>query len=172
MFTSKFHRRSFLITAAATSLARSGKSVPWPSDTIRIGVIGCGGRARQVLKELIGLPGVAVPVLCDVDQLQLAKANESLLGGNVSRPPGEWQSYDIVFHGPKCDAEDRLIQPGTLTVFQNGVLVQDHMTIQTKRGCKDKIGDPGSVVLQDHQPKNPPMTVMRFRNIWLRNLGE
>src|ERR1017187_2171861 len=21
---------------------------------------------------------------------------------NVSRPPGEWQSYDIIFHAPKC----------------------------------------------------------------------
>jgi hypothetical protein len=91
---------------------------------------------------------------------------------NVSRPPGEWQSYDIVFHGPKCDADDRLVQPGTLTVLQNGVLVQDHVTIQTRRGCQDKIGEPGPLVLQDHQPKDPPMTVMRFRNIWLRDLDQ
>ena len=91
---------------------------------------------------------------------------------NASRPPEEWQSYDIVFHGPKCGAEDHLISPGTLTVIHNGVLVQDHVTIQTRRGCKDKISDPGPLVLQDHQPKDPPMTVMRFRNIWLRNLDE
>jgi hypothetical protein len=91
---------------------------------------------------------------------------------NASRPPEEWQSYDIVFHGPKCDAEDHLIQPGTLTVIQNGVLVQDHVTIQTRRGCQDKISDPGPLVLQDHQPRDPPMTVMRFRNIWLRNLDQ
>lgn len=91
---------------------------------------------------------------------------------NASRPPEEWQSYDIVFHGPQCDAEDNLAHPGTLTVIQNGVLVQDHVTIQSRKGCKDKIGEPGPVVLQDHQPRNPPMTVMRFRNIWLRNLDE
>jgi hypothetical protein len=89
---------------------------------------------------------------------------------NASRPPEQWQSYDIVFHGPKCDGEDRLVQPGTLTVFLNGVLVQDHVATQTRKTCKDKIADPGPVVLQDHQPKNPPMTVMRFRNIWLRNI--
>lgn len=91
---------------------------------------------------------------------------------NASRPPGEWQSYDVIFHGPKCNAEDHLVQPGTLTVMQNGVLVQDHVTIQTRRGCKDKIGESGPLVLQDHQPKDPPMTVMRFRNIWLRDLDQ
>ncbi|MGD0247924.1 MAG: MBL fold metallo-hydrolase [Candidatus Limnocylindrales bacterium] len=37
---------------------------------------------------------------------------------------------------------------------------------------QDKISDPGPLVLQDHQPRDPPMTVMRFRNIWLRNLGQ
>jgi hypothetical protein len=89
---------------------------------------------------------------------------------NASRPPEEWQSYDIVFHGPRCDASDHVVQPGTLTVFQNGILVQDHVPTQTKRTCKDKIADPGPLVLQDHQPKNPPMTNMRFRNVWLRNL--
>ena len=89
---------------------------------------------------------------------------------NASRPPEEWQSYDIIFHGPKCDAEDHLTQPGTLTVIHNGVLVQDHVPVESRRGCEDGIGNPGPLVLQDHQPRNPPMTVMRFRNVWLRNL--
>jgi hypothetical protein len=90
---------------------------------------------------------------------------------NASRPPEHWQSYDIVFHGPKCDG-DSLTQPGTLTVLHNGVLVQDHVTVQDRRTCKDGIGDAGPLVLQDHQPKNPPMTIMRFRNIWLRKLDD
>lgn len=91
---------------------------------------------------------------------------------NASRPPEQWQSYDIVFHGPKCDAEDRVTQPGTLTVFHNGVLVQDRVETVTRKGCKEKIAEPGPLVLQDHQPRNPPMTVMRFRNVWLRNLEQ
>ncbi len=89
---------------------------------------------------------------------------------NATRPPEEWQSYEIVFHGPKCDGDDRLVQPGTLTLIHNGVLVLDHVTLRDQRTCKDGIGNPGPLVLQDHQPRNPPMTVMRFRNIWLRNL--
>ena len=89
---------------------------------------------------------------------------------NVSRPPEEWQSYDIVFHGPKCGSDGKLIDPGSLTVMQNGVLVQDHVTLHDRRSCQEGSGDPGPLVLQEHHPENPPMTVMRFRNIWLRSL--
>jgi len=91
---------------------------------------------------------------------------------NVSRPPEEWQAYDIVFHGPKCSGDGKVVDPGTLTVFQNGVLVQDHVMLQPRRTCQEGVGDPGPLVLQEHQPRNPPMTVMRFRNIWLRNLDD
>jgi putative nucleotidyltransferase with HDIG domain len=48
---------------------------------------------------------------------------------NASRKPGEWQSYDIVFHPPK-PAADGSVTPGSFTVFHNGVLVQDHIPIK------------------------------------------
>ena len=31
---------------------------------------------------------------------------------NAARPPGEWQTYDIVFHGPRFDAERQADAPG------------------------------------------------------------
>jgi len=49
---------------------------------------------------------------------------------NVSRPPKEWQTYDIVFHAPKCGAGGKIAAPGTVTVLYNGVLVQDNVTIR------------------------------------------
>src|SRR5205085_9993538 len=49
---------------------------------------------------------------------------------NVSRPPGEWQTYDIVFHAPRFGADGNLATPGRVTVLHNGVLVQDNVTIQ------------------------------------------
>ncbi|HET7746905.1 MAG TPA: DUF1080 domain-containing protein, partial [Vicinamibacteria bacterium] len=44
---------------------------------------------------------------------------------NASRPPGEWQTYDIVFRAPRFDAGGRLLRPARITVLHNGVLVQD-----------------------------------------------
>ena len=48
---------------------------------------------------------------------------------NAARPPGQWQSYDIVFHGPRFDASGKLLRPARVTVFHNGVLAQDNVTL-------------------------------------------
>jgi hypothetical protein len=91
---------------------------------------------------------------------------------NASRPPGEWQTYDIVFHAPRCDAEGRLRFPGTLTVVHNGVLVQDHVVIKGPTGGSDNTSlcEPGPLRLQDHFHPDVKETFMKFRNIWYRPL--
>src|SRR5204862_1827296 len=42
---------------------------------------------------------------------------------NASREPGEWQTYDIIYHAPKFEG-DKLLKPATITVLHNGVLIQ------------------------------------------------
>lgn len=88
---------------------------------------------------------------------------------NAARPPGQWQSYDIVFHGPRFDSAGKLVRPARVTVFHNGVLVQDNVELSgpTAHGERPpyKSGpDKGPLALQDHG--NP----VRYRNIWLRQL--
>jgi len=88
---------------------------------------------------------------------------------NASRPPGQWQWYDIVFHGPRFDAAGKLLRPARFTVFHNGVLVQDNveLTGPTANGRRPpyKAGpDKLPLALQDHG--NP----VRYRNIWIREL--
>ena len=90
---------------------------------------------------------------------------------NVSRPPTEWQTYDIVFHAPKC-AGGKIAAPGTVTVLYNGVLVQDNVTIRgrTTGGDDTDVCENGPLMLQDHYHPDVKETFMRFRNIWLRPL--
>jgi len=91
---------------------------------------------------------------------------------NVSRPPREWQTYDIVFHAPLCGADRRIATPGTVTVLYNGVLVQDHVTIRGRTTSSDDT-DPcedGPLMLQDHYHPDVKETFMQFRNIWIRPL--
>ena len=88
---------------------------------------------------------------------------------NVCRPPGEWQTYDIVFTAPRFYPDGRVQSPAKITVLQNGVLVQYNTTIWGNteyRGVPEynKHGDKEPIFLQDHG--NPTS----FRNIWIRPL--
>ena len=88
---------------------------------------------------------------------------------NVCRPPGQWQSYDIIFHRP-IFKKDKVVKPATITVLQNGVLVQDHFEIEgttwKKRAKYYPHTDKMPLMLQDHS--HP----VRYRNIWIRELPE
>src|SRR5215212_10292167 len=44
---------------------------------------------------------------------------------NASRPPGEWQTYDIVFEGPRWDADGKLTRQASATVIHNGVVLHN-----------------------------------------------
>lgn len=88
----------------------------------------------------------------------------------AAKPTGEWNSYDIIFHAPVFNENGIKTAVGTITVFLNGVLIQDHYEIA---GSTEYIGYPknnphgdGPIVLQDHGDKSG----VGFRNIWLRKL--
>lgn len=88
---------------------------------------------------------------------------------NPAKPAGEWQVYDIIFHQPVWDG-DKLLHPGSVTVFFNGVLVQDHWEMEgLTTHCKRRPLAPhalkGPLQLQDHG------CVVQFRNIWYRPLA-
>jgi hypothetical protein len=90
---------------------------------------------------------------------------------NVSRKPGEWQTYDIIYTAPTFNNDTvTYYTPPRVTVLHNGVLVQNNVSL---RGPTVYIGipeyfvkkhGPGSLVLQDHG--NP----VAYRNIWIREL--
>jgi len=87
---------------------------------------------------------------------------------NALHAPGEFQVIDIVFRRP-IYRDGKAIDPGHVTVFCNGVLMQDHTPIEgptghMKRTVAQSFGDVGPLKLQDHG--NP----VRFRNIWYRPL--
>jgi len=87
---------------------------------------------------------------------------------NASRPPSEWQSYDIVFRAPRFEGE-RLLEPARVTVFHDGVVVHHareflgatrHREVATYEPHAAEL----PLALQDHGDP------VRFRNIWIRRL--
>lgn len=88
---------------------------------------------------------------------------------NASRPPGEWQSYDIVYHRPRFDAAGTVLSPARFSVTHNGMDVQKDVALvgPTSNGSRmPYVAHPDRmpISLQDHG--HP----VRFRNIWLHNL--
>ena len=87
---------------------------------------------------------------------------------NASRPPGEWQSYDVIWKAPRFSEGGGLLAPARITVLHNGVLVQDDTVIA---GTTEYRGPPtyaphgcAPIYLQDHDSE------VSFRNIWVREL--
>ncbi len=87
---------------------------------------------------------------------------------NAAKKPGEWQSYDIIFKAPVFK-NGELISPAFVTVFWNGVLVQNHQEIY---GPTEHNKAPPYAVHEEKLPfflQNHGQPV-RFRNIWVREL--
>ena len=88
---------------------------------------------------------------------------------NACRPPGEWQTYDIIFTAPRFYEDGRVQSPARITVLQNGILVQHNTTIWGSteyRGTPEykKLGLKEPLFLQEHG------NLVSYRNIWIRNL--
>lgn len=90
---------------------------------------------------------------------------------NACRKPGEWQSYDLIFEGPRFDAAGKLTRPAYVTLLHNGVLALNHFAIL---GRSEYRRPPWYA---PHEPKRP-LTIqfhghpVRFRNIWIRELED
>ncbi len=90
---------------------------------------------------------------------------------NAAKPPGEWQSYDLIFEAPKVENR-KVVVPAYVTVIVNGVVVQHRQAIlgpvrhRELAHYEDGTPTTGPIGLQDHGDP------ARFRNIWIRPLGE
>ncbi len=87
---------------------------------------------------------------------------------NASRAPGAWQTYDIVFHQPIWK-DGQLVHPGSVTVFHNGVLTQDHWEMEgltTHRSRRPLAPHATRLPLEFQDHGNP----VRFRNVWIREI--
>ncbi len=118
-----------------------------------------------------------VQVLDSYDNVTYADGQAAALYGqsppfvNASRPAGEWQSYDIVFRRPRFRPDGSVEQSARLTVFHNGVLVQDNTEAWGPTAWLQHLpykSHPDRLPLQLQDHGNPVL----YRNIWVRELAE
>ena len=141
----------------------------WGQGRGNSGVILFGGYEIQVLDSYLTDPSKTPnpnPNYADGQAGAVYAQNPPLV--NPARPEGAWQSYDIVFHAPVWDG-DTLVKGPTVTLFFNGVLVQDNWefegsTYNLERKPVQKGAARYPIQLQDHG------TPVAYRNIWVREI--
>ena len=88
---------------------------------------------------------------------------------NACRKPGEWQTYDIIWTGPRFSPKGELLSKAYVTVLHNGIVVQNHTELV---GATEYDKFPKYTAHPDRQPihiqnhGNP----VKFRNIWVREI--
>jgi hypothetical protein len=97
---------------------------------------------------------------------------------NASKPPGEWQTYDIIFESPRWNDQGELVKKAVVTVLHNGVVVQNRYELT---GITDGITRevPWKTLAKYPRPHPPEVFIelqyhnnpLRYRNIWIRQLG-
>jgi len=90
---------------------------------------------------------------------------------NAAKPPGQWQTYDIIFEAPRFDDSGKVSKKAFVTVLHNGVVLHHRREILGKTGHRmiggyEKPQTKGFIELYEHG--NP----VRFRNIWIRPLTD
>jgi len=85
---------------------------------------------------------------------------------NMARPPKEWQSFDVVFHGAR-GAQGKVTKKARVTLIWNGEKVIDDAPINGPTGgaLDSRVTDPGPLLLQGDHGR------VAFRNIRIRPLS-
>lgn len=89
---------------------------------------------------------------------------------NASLPPGQWQTYDIVWTAPRFDDQGNLVAKARVTVLHNGVLVQNDVELTGPTGWIGRApykAHPERLPISFQDHGNP----VRYRNVWVRELG-
>jgi len=86
---------------------------------------------------------------------------------NASRPPGEWQSYDVIFRAPEFDDTGRKVSNAVFEqVIWNGTAVHENVELEgpTRASIPTPERPQGPMMLQgDHGP-------VAYRNIRIRKI--
>lgn len=86
---------------------------------------------------------------------------------NASRPPENWQTYDIFFQAPRFNEHGTKTANARISVVHNGIWIHHDLEVPGPTGGEidHNFSEPGPLLLQDHG------NLVRFRNVWVRPLG-
>jgi len=97
------NRRDFLVSTAVITAGATVRGLASPNDTVRMGVVGCGGRGQSHVTAWSSMPNVEIVALCDVDQSHM-DAKLKYLEGKGARKPATYVDMRKLLEDKNIDA--------------------------------------------------------------------
>ena len=138
------NRRDFLVSTAVMTAGATVRGLASPNDTVRMGVVGCGGRGQSHVTAWSSMPNVEIVALCDVDQSHI-DAKLKYLEGKNARKPATYVDIRKLLEDKNIDAIS-IASPNHWHTLQTIWAVQAGKDVYVEKPCTHNIFESQQIV--------------------------
>jgi predicted dehydrogenase len=138
------NRRHFLMSTAVLTAGAGLRGWASPNDTVRIAVVGCGGRGQNHVDSWSKLPNVEIVALCDVDESHIAARLKSL-ESKGKKTPATYVDFRKLLEDKDIDAVS-LASPNHWHTLQTIWACQAGKDVYVEKPCSHNIFESQQIV--------------------------
>jgi predicted dehydrogenase len=137
-------RRDFLMSTAVLTAGAAVRGFASPNDTVRIAVVGCGGRGSSHVSAWSAMPNVEIVALCDVDEAHIA-AKLKMLDEKGKKKPATYVDFRKLLEDKTIDAVS-LATPNHWHTLQTIWACQAGKDVYVEKPCSHNIFESQQIV--------------------------
>ena len=138
------NRRDFLVSTAVMTAGATVRGLASPNDTVRMAVVGCGGRGQSHVQAWSSMPNVEIVALCDVDQFRIGEKLK-YLEGKGARKPATYVDMRKLLEDKNIDAIS-IASPNHWHALQTIWAVQAGKDVYVEKPCTHNIFESQQIV--------------------------
>ena len=138
------NRRHFLMSTAVMAGGAAMRGLASPNDTVRIAVVGCGGRGGSHVNAWSRMPNVEIVALCDVDQAHIADKLKRLESAGAKKP-ATYVDYRKLVEDKTIDAVS-IATPNHWHTLQTIWAVQAGKDVYVEKPCSHNVFESQQIV--------------------------
>ncbi|HMF59252.1 MAG TPA: Gfo/Idh/MocA family oxidoreductase [Vicinamibacterales bacterium] len=137
-------RRDFLVSTAVLTAGAAARGFASPNETVRMAVVGCGGRGSSHVSAWSGMPNVEIVALCDVDEAHIADKVKGL-ESKGKKKPATYVDYRKLLEDKSIDAVS-LATPNHWHTLQTIWACQAGKDVYVEKPCSHNIFESQQII--------------------------
>jgi predicted dehydrogenase len=137
-------RRDFLVSTAVLTAGAAVRGFASPNETVRMAVVGCGGRGQSHVNAWSGMPNVEIVALCDVDEAHIADKLKSLESKGMKKP-ATYVDYRKLLEDKSIDAVS-LATPNHWHTLQTIWACQAGKDVYVEKPCSHNVFESQQII--------------------------